>query len=122
MGSPEAADWPANPSVPAARMMAVRMVVRLLADASWEKPGPEGDTAAAALDKWTRLTQDRGLDDEPMISLMHAALDLAAVLAGAMDPTTAGQLLASELALSQAEYDAADRLWREHGDAGGKAG
>jgi hypothetical protein len=105
MGSPEAADWPANPSVPAARMMAVRMVVRLLADASWEKPGPDGDTAAAALDKWTRLTQDRGLDDEPMISLMHAALDLA-----------------SELALSQAEYDAADRLWREHGDAGGKAG
>ena len=117
MGSRDAAEWPVNPSVPAARMMAVRMVVRLLEDASWETPGPDGDNAAEALGKWVRAAQDGGLDDEPMISLMHAALDLAAVLAGAMDPTTAGQLLASELTLSKAEYDAADRLWREQRDA-----
>jgi hypothetical protein len=98
-------------------MMAVRMVVRLLEDADWNTPGPDGDSAAEALDKWTILAQARGLDDEPTISLMHAALDLAAVLAGAMDPTIAGQLLASELTLSQAEYDAADRRWREQRDA-----
>jgi hypothetical protein len=103
-------------------MMAVRMVVRLLEDASWDMPGSDGDNAAEALNKWTKLAQDGGLDDEPMISLLRAALDLAAVLAGAMDPTTAGQLLASELSLSQAEYDAADRQWREQRDAGGKSG